>query len=90
MSGAGGFSIRADKLNVPEEKGIHPYVEVASDNAVEHMLLTVCTAQAESKSHGNFTVKRSDSEWTVEGSHNGRSHKVTLRVREDIPNIVVG
>lgn len=90
VSGIGAFSVHTDKLKLPEEKGIYPYVEVASDNAVEHMLLTVCTAQAESQSHGMFEVRRDGTKWTVEGTHNGRHHKVTVQTREDIPTVVVG
>jgi len=84
------FTIKTDKLNVPEANGIHPYVEVHSKDSKEHFLLTACTAQQGSKPHGDLSIKTDDNEWNVTGTHNGQSINVRIKTHKDIPDVVVG
>ena len=75
---------------MPEEKGVHPYVEVSSDDAKEHLLLTACTAQQGRKGHGSLSVRRSGNEWMISGVHNGQTINVRLMADKDVPDVVIG
>ncbi len=86
----GSFTISTDKLNVPEANGIHPYVEVNSMDAKEHILLTVCTAQQKGKPHGDLSLRRDDNGWKVTGTHNGQFINVRIETNKDIPGVMVG
>ncbi len=90
VKSANAFTISTNTLNVPEANGIHPYVEVNSKDAKEHLLLTVCTAQQGTKVHGDLSIKRKEMEWRVTGAHNGQSINVRLVAEKDIPEVVVG
>ena len=90
IEGTGVFSVHTGKLNVPEEKGVHPYVEVSSDDAKEHLLLTACTAQQGRKGHGSLSVRRSGNEWMISGVHNGQTINVRLMADKDVPDVVIG
>jgi hypothetical protein len=82
--------IRTDNLKVPEANGIHPFVEVKSDAAKEHLVLTVCTAQQATKQHGDLSIERNDKQWKISGTHNGQSISVRIEADKDIPSVVVG
>lgn len=82
--------IRTDNLKVPETNGVHPFVEVISNGAKEHLVLTVCTAQQVAKPHGELLIERNEKEWKIAGTHNGRSIMVRIGADKDIPNVVVG
>ncbi|MBI5471050.1 MAG: heparinase II/III family protein [Ignavibacteriae bacterium] len=82
--------IRTDTLKVPEANGVHPFVEVKSDGAQEHLVLTVCTAQQATKQHGDLSIQRNDNEWKITGTHNGLSVNIRLVSDKDIPTIAVG
>lgn len=81
--------VRTDKLKVPEANGVHPFVEVTSESAKEHLILTVCTAQEATKQHGILSIARNDKEWKITGMHNGQSVNLRLLADKDIPTIIV-
>ena len=89
-TGSGRLGFRTDRLAVPEENGIHPFVELDSPTALDHEIVTVCTAQRHGSSHGSMTVRRKGSKWQITGSHNGRSVDVTLQTAEDVPAVTLG
>lgn len=86
----GSVQTRTGKINVPPDKGIHPYAEAESSPALDHAILTVCTAQAKGKEHGSLAVVWREGVWTVTGTHNGRRVNVSIRPDVSMPDITLG
>ena len=85
----GPVAIRTATLNVPAEHGVHPFVEVESSEAPEHVLLTVCTAAPRGTVHGTVDVSRDGNAWRVAGRHNSRAVNIVIRTDKDIPEITI-
>ncbi len=75
--------------NVPQEIGVYPYVEAEAPEALNHSLLTVCTAQETGKTHGKMAVTMKGSAWQVTGKHNQREFAVEIKTDEDLPVVTV-
>jgi hypothetical protein len=85
----GSLLVRSGTLNLPVEHGVHPYAEVESVSALDHLILTVCTAQKAEKDHGTLNVRATGKRWKVDGAHNGRSLHVAIDMAADVPTVVV-
>ena len=82
-------SYKTGVLPVPEDHGIHPFVEVVSTAATEHLLLTVCTAAAQGGTHGALTVTHHANVFEVTGKHNARTLHVRIDVSHDLPVVTL-
>jgi hypothetical protein len=60
----GSLICRTGKIDVPPDKGIHPFAEVESAASRDHLLLTVCTSQVSGKEHGALAVTWEDERLT--------------------------
>lgn len=87
--GRGALLVRSGMLNVPVEHGMHPYAEVESGAALDHLVLTVCTAQQAGKKHGPLQVRSTANGWTVKGTHNGHPIDVSFTTAADVPLVIV-
>lgn len=87
--GSAGITVRTATLPLSAEHGVHPFAEVQAQEANEHILLTVCTAQESDKAHGILTVQRSGSGFEITGRHNARSVKMRISTHQDIPEVVI-
>jgi hypothetical protein len=85
--GTGPLSVKALTLPVAQELGIYPLAELSSADALEHRIITVCTAQEAGKSHGALTLARSGNGWHVKGIHNLRSVDITIDCSGDQPEV---
>lgn len=74
----GSLAIRSGRLELPAAEGEFPFIEAESAPALEHAVLTVCTAQRADGGHGALAVERRADGWRVTGAHNGRSVAVTV------------
>lgn len=74
-------------LPLPEKFGVHPFVEVSSPAVNEHLLVTVCTAQASGKDHGTLAVRRDGAVVTITGRHNARTVAMQIDISGDLPVI---
>jgi hypothetical protein len=83
--GLKAVSIRTANHPLPPESGIHPFIEVESPDAREHLLLTLCTAQQGTKEHGDISVERRGMVWQVRGQHNGRRISLSVDMASDLP-----
>jgi len=81
--------VRTGTLPLPAEHGVHPFAEVQSAHAMEHILLTVCTAQESGKPHGTLRVQQSASGFEIAGQHNARSLRMRISTEHDIPGILL-
>jgi hypothetical protein len=89
-TGTGDLTVTAGQLPLPEEGGIYPFAAVTSAPALEHCLVTVCTAAPREESHGQLTAMFADNAWQIVGRHRLRSVRVTLRsVSGDAPVVVL-
>jgi hypothetical protein len=84
------ITLRNGTLDVPEDVGIYPYLEAETSAALEHMILTVCTAQEKGKPHGNLAISQKGSIWDITGRHNQRSLAVEITVDNELPIVTIG
>ena len=73
--------------SVAQEHGVYPFAEVSSGEALEHRILTVCTAQGSAKEHGKLSLSREGNIWTVKGVHNARTVNVRIDSSTDLPTV---
>ena len=66
---------------------MHPFVEVQSPEALEHTLVTVCTAQQAGKEHGTLTVEKNGPVFEISGRHNARTVRMRISTQQDLPEI---
>jgi hypothetical protein len=81
--------LRTGLHNVPQDIGVYPYVEAEAQAALDHLLLTVCTAQETGKTHGKMAVTMKGSTWNVAGKHNQREFAVEIKVDDDLPVVII-
>ncbi|MBK8858388.1 MAG: heparinase II/III family protein [Opitutaceae bacterium] len=84
----GALSVRADRLSLPEEDGIYPYVEVISAASLRHDILTVCTARKSGGSPGRLLVDPITGGWRIHGEYQGRKIDVRVELPENAPPVV--
>jgi hypothetical protein len=89
VHGTTALAVRTGTLPLPSEHGVHPFAEVQSAEAVEHIILTVCTAQESGKPHGILRVQQSASGFEIVGRHNARSLQMRISTEHDIPGILL-
>jgi hypothetical protein len=73
--------------SVAQEHGVYPFAEVSSGEALEHRILTVCTAQQSAKEHGTLSLSREGNIWSVKGIHNARAVNVRIDSSTDLPTV---
>ena len=78
MASNGGAILRAGHLALEEQTGMYQFAEVVSPEAIEHEILTVCTARPAGKTHGKLRITQLVREWRVQGTHDGRKIDVRL------------
>ena len=92
MASNGGAVLRAGRLALEEQTGMYQFAEAVSPEAIEHEIVTVCTARPAGKPHGNLRISRQIGSWRVQGTHDGRN--VDVRIAESpgsgAPVVVVG
>ncbi len=71
-------TLATGKLALPEGSGVYPFAEIRSAAALEHSLLTVCTAAPEGEGHGNLHVTSGSGAWDITGTHRGQNVVVRL------------
>jgi len=77
----GAVSLVTGQLPIPTADGIYPFAEATSPAAMEHTLLTVCTATPTGGDHGSFTLDRTDrGQWHLQGRHRGRTVDLRLNL----------
>jgi hypothetical protein len=64
-------------------------VEAEVNDALDHRILTVCTAQQAGKEHGTVSHTVDDSFWIVKVSHNRQTKTVKVDVAEELPRIAI-
>lgn len=86
---SGTLSMRTGTLNVPQQNGVHPYVEVESGTGLDHLVLTACTLQQTGREHGRLNAQPTGRGWKVTGGHNGRNINIAIVSAGDVPRVVV-
>jgi hypothetical protein len=75
---APGREVRVDRLKLEEKDGVYPFAEIAGAPALDHEILTVCSARPTGSEHGKLTLERAAGEWRVRGTHAGQTINLTL------------
>ncbi len=73
----------------PKDIGVYPYLEAEAGDALDHQILTICTAQRAGKEHGKITHTVQGSVLTVKIEHNGQSKTVSLNGEEELPAVSI-
>ena len=85
-------AVRGDRLPLEVDTNMYPFAEVASAEAAEHEILTVCTARPEGGVHGKLKLTPSATGWRVTGKHG--DVKVDVRLTPGTgpaaPTVVIG
>jgi hypothetical protein len=83
------LSLRSAVHPIPQDVGVYPFVEAEVNDALDHRILTVCTAQQAGKEHGTVSHTASGSFWIVKVNHNGQTKTVKVDVAEELPRITI-
>lgn len=78
-------ALRSDFHDVPKDIGVYPYIEAVAQEAREHMLLTVCTAQETGKIFGKRVVSTKGLLWKALIEHNQKKYEVEINLSNDLP-----
>ena len=78
VASRGGAVVRAGKLALEEASGMYQFAEVASPEAGEHEILTVCSARPAGSAHGKLRISHQAGQWRVSGTHGGLKVNVRL------------
>lgn len=85
----GRVIIKTGTLNVPADKGIHPYAEISTESSPAHAVVTLCTAQKTGADHGNLRATLQGEVWTIRGAHNGKTCAVTIDTGGNLPHVSI-
>lgn len=69
---AGPATVATSRIAIPDAGDQYPYAEIASAPALEHCLLTVCTAAPAGAEHGELTLTAAGDDFLVRGTHLGQ------------------
>jgi hypothetical protein len=87
--GSGNLRIRQGRIEVPEEYGIFPFLEVESAPALEHAIITAAIAVHGKNAPEGLTIRRDGDQWTVSGKRGGKSFTVGIDVSGENPVVTV-
>jgi hypothetical protein len=87
--GSGTLQVSQHRLDVPEEYGIHPFLEVESAKASEHRILTAAIVAHGKEAPEGLSIAREGDSWTVTGKRSGKSFAVTLDASGDTPRVAL-
>ena len=73
-----GISLRAGRLPLEPKDGEQQFDEVESAEALEHVILTVCSAAPEGSDHGQLEISRVSDGWHVSGQHGNQTVKLVI------------
>lgn len=76
---SGTIAVTGESLPLPADGGVYPFAAVTSAPALEHCLVTICTAAPKGESHGQLTAELHGDHWLIAGTHRQRTVNVTLR-----------
>jgi hypothetical protein len=80
---------RADQHPLPADAGVFPFVEVESARAAEHTLLTVAAARPANGPAPTVEVTWTDGGWSLTVTQEGRSARVRIDPRGELPGLTV-
>lgn len=83
------ISTSVGQLPIPADDGVYPYVEVVSASALEHQIVTACTAAPTDGAHGTLGVRRDGDTWRIAGEHRGRQVDLTIVTGTEVPDILL-
>jgi len=83
------FVARTGLHPVTKDIGVYPYIETEMENALDHKIVTVMTAQMGGKGHGAVDVSYAGATCAVKTNHNGRSRTVTINTDEELPTVAI-
>ncbi len=82
-------TVTAGRLEIPDAGDQYPFAEIASAAAMEHRILTVCTAAPAGTDHGDVTLAAAGELWQVSGSHLGRKISLQIGLAADGSTLVI-
>ncbi len=86
---SGEVHVREGRIDVPEQYGIFPFLEVESAPALEHRILTAAMAGRGTVVPEALTIERSGDRWSVEGLRGGKRLTVGIDASSDVPVVTL-
>jgi hypothetical protein len=90
IESTGTVTVAAGMLQVPEQYGVHPFVEVASHPALDHAMLTMCVALKPGEKDPRVVVAKETGVWNIEFPAQGKTGRLSIRIEEDLPTVTFG
>jgi hypothetical protein len=87
--GTPSLVIRSGRLDLPEQYGIHPYLEVESASGLDHLLITAAVAARGPATPAPLALEGEGGLWTITGSHGGKKVRIHLAADTDIPVVTL-
>lgn len=79
LAGLQPLDVRPGQLALPEDP-VHPFVEVQSPRATEHLVLTAAVAAPTGTTPGGLTLETGATTWRVSGHQDGREVRVAFEI----------
>jgi hypothetical protein len=83
----GMLGVSQNHIDVPEQYGNHPFLEVESAPALDHQIVTAALAARGNKPPEGLSIKRTGDRWSVTGKRDARPFALAIDVSGDIPRI---
>jgi hypothetical protein len=83
-------TVHAGTLGVPVDKGIFPYAEAESAQALDHLVLTVCEAYPVPGSAPSIHASHDGNLWRITRERGGSAFSIAIDATTDTPKVTIG
>jgi hypothetical protein len=86
---SGMLRVSQNRIDVPEQYGIHPFLEVESAPALDHRIVTAAMALRGKDAPEGLSIKRTADRWSVTGKRGGKPFAIAIDGSGDIPVVSI-
>jgi len=77
-------TISLGKLDLPEEIGVYPFIEVGNPASTDHRIITACSMGGPGAKGMDFKTKRDKETWTISGKQGKRNFTVVFSPGKEV------
>jgi hypothetical protein len=88
-SGSQAVVFRASRLDVPEQNGVHPFIEAESASGLDHTLVTAAVAEPGSNVPAALIVRQEGTLWRINGKLGNKPVEIRVSLESDLPAITL-
>jgi hypothetical protein len=86
---SGAVRVKEGRIEVPEQYGIFPFLEVESAPALVHRILTAAVAARGTTAPEGLIIEQSGDRWSVAGVRGGKRFAVGIDASSDVPVVTL-